>query len=81
MFNSSKNILEHLLGAKIIHFFLTVHDLQVHKGFVKGFVTTRILQKCHSIFICLYEICQNRSHGDVEPVYQTIRERLLVTVV
>lgn len=54
--------------VRIIHFFLTVHELKVHKGFIKGFMTAHILETSHSIFIFFYEIGTNRSHGDVVPV-------------
>lgn len=66
---------------KIINLFLTVCELKVHKSFIKGFMTTHILEMSHSIFICLYEIYMNRLSEFVVPVWWKIRERLLVTVV
>lgn len=54
--------------VKIIHLFLTVHELKTHKGFIKGFVTTHILEMSLSIFIFLYEIYMNILHGNVVTV-------------
>lgn len=36
---------------KIINFFLTVCEVKIHKSFIKGFMTTHILEMSHSIFI------------------------------